>query len=340
MTDTLERGPRSRKTLRTALLSLTFTAATTAAALTPALVHAAPPAQQKDQVAGYFRMRVGDFEVTALYDGYVDIPNQALKGVPEKDLQGLLARMFLQTTPGVQTAINGYLVHTGEHLVLVDTGTAGKFGPTTGTLLKNLRAAGYDPGQVDVVLLTHMHPDHACGLLTEDGKAAFPNAEVRAAQAEVDYWLNPENVSKVAADKQGMFQMALDAVAPYRAAGRFKPYAPGETLVSNIVATPANGHTPGHSAYLFKSREQSLLIWGDIVHSHATQFPRPEVVLEFDVDSKQAVATRKRLLADAAKNKLWVGGMHLPFPGLGHVRAESKGYAWVPAEYGPIRSDR
>ena len=327
-------------TLRSALLALSFTAATTSAALLPTAAHAAPPEQHRDQVAGYYRMMLGDFEVTALYDGYVDIPTQVLKGVSEKDLQGLLARMFQVTTPGVQTSVNAFLVHTGEHLVLVDTGAATAFGPTLGAILKNLRAAGYEPGQVDTVLLTHLHPDHASGLLTLEGKPAFPNAVVRVAKADADFWLDAKNVSKLSADKQGMFKLAQDAVAPYQAADRFKPFAPGEALVPGVVATPAHGHTPGHSGYLFKSKEQSLLVWGDIVHNHATQFARPEVVLEFDVDSKQAMATRKRLFADAAKNKLWVGGAHLPFPGLGHVRAESSGYAWVPVEYGPIRMDR
>lgn len=328
------------RSLRSALLALSFTAVPPALLLTPTLAHAAPPEQHKDQVAGYFRMMVGDFEVTALYDGYVHIAPKVLKGLGEKDLQGMLARMFLVTTPGVQTAVNAFLVHTGEHLVLVDTGTATAFGPTLGAILKNLRAAGYDPGQVDTVLLTHLHPDHAYGLLTTEGKAAFPNAEVRVSQAEADYWLNPQNAAKMAADKQGMFKLAQDAVAPYQAAGKFKPYAPSDALVPGVTALPANGHTPGHSGYLFKSKDQSLLLWGDIVHSFATQFSRPEVSLEFDVDSKQAIATRKRLFAEAAKNKLWVGGAHLPFPGLGHVRAESTGYTWVPAEYGPLRTDR
>lgn len=110
--------------------------------------------------------------------------------------------------------------------------------------------------------------------------------------------------------------------------------------MAGLSAVPAHGHTPGHRGYLFKSGNQSLLLWGDIVHSHAVQFRRPEVALEFDVDSTLAVHTRKKLFADAARGKLWVAGAHLPFPGIGRVRVESKGYAWVPVEYGPLRTDR
>lgn len=94
----------------------------------------------------------------------------------------------------------------------------------------------------------------------------------------------------------------------------------------------------GHAGYLFSSAEQQLLVWGDLVHSHAVQFARPEVTIEFDIDNKRAIASRKRVFADVARKKLWVAGAHLPFPGIGHVRAERKGYAWVPVEYAPLRA--
>ncbi|MCA0186548.1 MAG: DsbA family protein [Proteobacteria bacterium] len=135
-------------------------------------------------------------------------------------------------------------------------------------------------------------------------------------------------------------RMAQDAAAPYRAAGKWKVFAADAEIVPGIRSVAAPGHTPGHSAYLLESKAQQLLIWGDIVHSHAVQFQRPEVAIEFDVDKKLAVATRRALFARTAKAKLLVAGMHLPFPGLGHVRSEGKGYAWVPVEFSPIRSDR
>ena len=81
-------------------------------------------------------------------------------------------------------------------------------------------------------------------------------------------------------------------------------------------------------------------MWGDIVHSHAVQFLHAEVAFEYDVDQKQAVASRRKLFAEAAQDKLWVAGAHLPFLGLGHVRRDGKAFAWVPIEYGPLRTDR
>lgn len=300
---------------------------------------AAPPAQLKTQAPGYYRMMVGQFEVTALYDGYVDLPTKVLKYSSEREIQSLLARMFLASTPGVQTSVNAYLVHTGTQLVLVDAGTGNCFGPTLGRIPDNLRAAGYTPEQVDVVLLTHLHGDHACGL-TANGQAIFPNAQVYVDEADANYWLDAAAANAAPKDAQAFFAMARDSVAPYRAAGRFHTYKAGTAPVPGVQSVVAHGHTPGHAGYLFTSGADSLLLWGDIVHSHAVQFRRPRVAIEFDVDPRAAVATRQRIFAEAARNKLWVGGAHLPFPGIGHVRRDGDGYAWVPVEYGPVRTDR
>lgn len=309
-------------------------AALLAGGASPALATA--PAQTA-QAPGFHRMALGDFIVTALYDGYVDLDPAILSGASAQDIQALLASMFVPVEPGMQTAVNGYVVQNGKQVVLVDTGAGPCMGPTAGGLAGNLRAAGFQPEQVDAVLLTHLHPDHACGLLTPEGAALFPNADVYAARAETDFWLSAAVAAQAPADVQPFFKMSRDAAAPYQATGKFLTYQPGEALLPGVRAVPTPGHTPGHTSYLFTSGRQSLLVWGDIVHSHAVQFARPEVAIEFDVDSAQAVASRKKIFAEAVRGQLWVAGAHLPFPGLGHVRADGQGYAWVPAEYAPLR---
>ncbi|MBS1189304.1 MAG: fold metallo-hydrolase [Rhodocyclaceae bacterium] len=289
----------------------------------------------KAQVPGYYRLMLGSFEITALYDGVIDLDTKLLKNTKEQEVQKLLARMFVKG-PKVQTAVNAYLINTGSKLVLVDAGAAHLFGPTLGNVVDNLKASGYDPAQVDVVLVTHLHGDHVNGLVTADGRPAFPNAEVWSAQADNDFWLNEEVAAKAPKDAQPFFKMARDAAAPYRQSGKWKTFDSDQEILPGIAGVPAHGHTPGHSGYLLQSGDQRLLIWGDLVHNHAVQFARPQVAIEFDTDKKQAVAARKKLFARAAKEKLLVGGMHLPFPGIGHVRAEGKGYAWVPVEFGPV----
>lgn len=288
---------------------------------------------QHQQVPGYYRLALGQFEVTALYDGSIALDEKLLKGVAKRDLQRLLAREFLQG-PAVQTAVNAYLVNTGQRLILVDAGAAKLFGPTLGNIVDNLKAAGYRPEQVDTVLLTHLHGDHVNGLVTPDGQRVFINAEVWSAKADNDFWLSETIAAQAPQEAQGFFKMSRDAAAPYLAAGRWKTFDGERELAPGVSSVDTHGHTPGHASYLFSSGEQRLLVLGDIVHNHAVQFARPEVSLEFDVDQKQAIATRKRIFAQVARERLMVAGMHLPFPGIGHVRKEAKGgYAWVPAEF-------
>ncbi|WP_339510941.1 MBL fold metallo-hydrolase [Pseudomonas sp. RL_15y_Pfl2_60] len=321
---------------RRALLMLTVAAST----LLATSATAAPVAKQNNQVPGYYRMMVGDFEVTALYDGYVDIGTQLLKGASADDIQSLLAKMFLESSKGVQTAVNAFLINTGKNLVLVDTGAAKCFGPALGNIQDNLKAAGYTPEQVDSVLLTHLHPDHACGLLSADGKSAYPNATIYIPKGDADYWLSSAEQAKAPEASRGRFAMSQKAVAPYAAADKVQTFNPDSKLLEGVAVVPSNGHTPGHTSYMFSSKGQDLLVWGDIVHSHSVQFSQPNVAIEFDSDSAKAIAARKKLFAEAAKDKLWVAGAHLPFPGIGHVRKEGEAYAWVPTEFGPIRSDR
>ncbi|MGL4231775.1 MAG: MBL fold metallo-hydrolase [Casimicrobium sp.] len=321
---------------RSFLATIAASAVIALAGLQVGSTFAAPPAQLKSQVPGYYRMQLGAFEVTALYDGYIDLDTKLLKNTKPGEVQRLVARMF-QTMPAVQTAVNAYVVHTGSNLILVDAGAAKLFGPSLGFVLDNLRAAGYTPEQIDTVLLTHMHGDHINGLVTADGKAVFPNAEVRVAKAEADFWLSEEVAAKAPKDAQAFFKMARDGAAPYRAANKLKTFEGNVELLSGVKAVATPGHTPGHTSFMFSSNGERLFIWGDIVHNYAVQFVNPGVAIEFDTDPKKAVATRRALMVEAAKEKYWVAGMHLPFPGIGHLRKDGAIYNWVPVEFGPIR---
>jgi glyoxylase-like metal-dependent hydrolase (beta-lactamase superfamily II) len=298
-------------------------------------VHAEAPRVQT-QVPGFYRMQLGQFEITALYDGAIELETKLLKNVTPADLNRLLSRMFVGN-PKMQTAVNAYLINTGENLVLVDTGTANLFGPALGFVPENLRAAGYDPAQVDTIVITHLHGDHMGGLNDAAGQPIFPKARVFVSQADNDFWLSQKIADASPAGLQPFFKMARDSAAPYLASGQWKTFTEGSMPVPGIRAVKANGHTPGHTAYAVASEGQKLLIWGDLVHAHAVQFAKPGVSIEYDIDQKQAIATRLGILKTVAASKSLVAGMHLPFPGIGHVRAEGKGrYAWVPIEFGPL----
>lgn len=301
-----------------------------------AMPHAQAEAPQVlTQVPGYYRQVLGAFEVTALYDGQIALDTKLLKNAKPDQIQKLLARMFrANPTP---TAVIAFLVNTGNRLVLVDAGAAKLFGPTLGQVLSNLKAAGYEPAQVDAVLLTHLHGDHVGGLLTPQGQVAFPNAKVYTAKADADFWLSPEVAAKAPDGAKGFFKMAQDSTAPYVKAGRFATFDGEAEIMPGIKPVSEHGHTPGHTGYLFESKGQKLLVWGDVVHNAAVQFPQPKVTIEFDSDPVKALATRLKVFGWTAKDALLVAGAHLPFPGLGRVRADGKGsYSWVPVDFAPV----
>lgn len=296
--------------------------------------HAAAPLE--NQVPGFYRQQVGGAVVTAIYDGYVALDPKSLSGMDQQQVQQHVARMFQARNAAIQTAVNAFVVRAGTHTVLIDSGSSDCFGPTMGRMLDNLRAAGFKPEDIDTILLTHMHPDHACGITSADGRAAFTNATVWAARKDAAFWLDNASAARLPADQRAFLKMAQDAVAPYAATGRFKTFADGDAIVPGISVVPSAGHTPGHSSYLIDAGAEKMLVWGDIVHFHAVQLPHPEVTIEVDVEPKAAIASRRRILAETAGKGWLVAAAHHPFPGIGHVRREGKGYAWVPVEYGDL----
>ncbi len=302
-------------------------AAATLIAFCPA--QAAAP-QVKTQAPGWYRMVLGDFEITALSDGTTTLPmDQLLHGRPQDTRKRFeQARLALP----VESSFNGYLINTGSKLVLIDTGAAGSLGPTLGKLVANLRAAGYQPEQVDEVYITHLHVDHVGGLMA-DGQRVFPNAVVRADRADAEYWLSTANMDKAPKDMKGFFQGAMAALKPYVDAGKFQPFEGPTELVPGVRAVPLHGHTPGHNGYLVSSQGQQLLVWGDVIHAAAVQMADPGVTILFDTDPKAAAPQRRKVMAEAARQGTWIAGAHLSFPGLGQLRAAGKGSEWQPINY-------
>ena len=293
----------------------------------------------KTSAPGYYRMMLGDFEVTALSDGTVNLPmEQLLKNSSTAATAKAFEKYYLKSP--IETSVNAYLINTGTKLVMIDAGAAGLFGPTLGNVLTNLKAAGYAPEQIDEIYITHMHGDHVGGLMLGD-KMAFPNALVRADKRDADYWLSQANLAKAADGDKGAFQGAMVSLNAYVKAGKFIPFVGNTDLIPGVKARSSYGHTAGHTTFVVESKGEKLALWGDLMHAAAVQFDNPAVTIAFDSDHKAAARERASAYADAAKHGYLVGATHVSFPGLGRLRATGAGkdkrYIWVPVNYTVMR---
>jgi glyoxylase-like metal-dependent hydrolase (beta-lactamase superfamily II) len=295
-----------------------------------AALAAAP--QHHDQVPGFYRLKVGDLEVTALFDGHAVFDAGWLNGT-KAAMDGVVKALH-EDPRLLDVSDEGFLVSTGKQLILVDAG-AGTWwgGGALGRLAGSLRSAGYTPEEINIVLITHLHSDHVGGLTTQDGKRVFPNADVYIAKAESDFWLSPEIAAKAPKDAQPFFQSAKAIAAPYIKAGKWHTFSGSEPIVDGMQLVPLPGHTPGHTGYEFSSKGQKILFWGDTIHAQRVQLQHPEVTAVFDIDQNVAAATRLQLLPKLAREDVLIAGPHMPFPALGRLRKDGSGYIWVPVVF-------
>lgn len=258
--------------------------------------------------------QVGDFSITAVSDGYLTASLDILANIDATDA----AKM--QSDAGQKEAaamhINCYVVRVADRTILIDAG-AGGIKQWGGELKQRLLLAGIEPSAIDTILLTHAHPDHVGGLMSATGETAFPNAELVVHEREVKFWRDDANLSRASERARGNFQIARQAFDGYRK--RLRMFNNGEVL-PGVSAMLLPGHTEGHTGYLFESRDQSLLVWGDIVHFPHIQIQRPDVTIAFDQDATLAAATRSRLLDRVSSERLLIAGMHLGELGFARIK--------------------
>jgi glyoxylase-like metal-dependent hydrolase (beta-lactamase superfamily II) len=296
--------------------------------------NAAPGAapQHHKQVPGFYRLKVGDLEVTALFDGAAVGNANWLNGT-QATMDGVVQALH-EDPHMLEAADTGFLVNTGKQLILVDAGAGSWYGGgALGRLAGNLRGAGYTPEEVDLVLVTHLHADHVGGLTTQDGKRVFPNAKVYVAKAESDFWLSPEIAAKAPKDAQPFFQTAQVVAAPYIKADKWHTFSGSETIVDGMQLIPLPGHTPGHTGYEFSSKGQKIMFWGDTIHLQNVQLQHPELTVVFDIDPTAAAATRNQLLPRLAREDVVIAGPHILFPGLGRLHKTGSGYTLTPVQF-------
>ena len=243
---------------------LTGAAAAAALVLPRAGLAAAPLAQT--QGPGVYRYRLGAFELTALYDGTWFLP---IDGTLIRNASGAAVNKELATNfqpPNIlPITITALLVNTGKQRVLIDTGSAGQLVDTAGFLNTNLAAAGLTPADIDIILISHFHPDHIDGIRTKDGDKVFRNAQILVPEPEWTFWMEDANQSRAKGPVLRYFRNARRIFADI--AKDVQRFRPGAEVVPGIVSLPAYGHTPGHTAFAVHSGRESILVMSDTVRN-------------------------------------------------------------------------
>lgn len=294
-----------------------------------------------DRPLPYARFRHGSFECTVVTDGILEM-GPARVNFPTADpaeVDALLTEYYLDPEK-VRLNDNILVVDTGDTLIQFDSGVGidpafgrGFFGPKTGQTIPNLKRAGIDPADIDIVAITHTHPDHVWGLVDELGRPLYPNAKVAVSREDFAYWTNLDNIHDGMSDHlKDHFTGARKNLLPYVEEDRVIWVGDGTELVPGVTAIATPGHSPGHIVYRIDSDGETIICWGDLCHHYVLLLQRPEWSFQFDHNKPAATAQRHRIYDFVAENRYKVLAYHFPFPGLGNLRPDGTGYAWQPID--------
>ena len=196
---------------------------------------------------------------------------------------------------GIPSSMNCFLLKTQGKTILLDAGLGAPFSQ----MLPKLKEQGVTPEELELVFITHLHPDHIGGLL-KDGKPTFPKAKVYVNRVEAEAW------QAMNSDKAKLAKAVLGAYKD-----RLHLFEAGDTLEGGVKSIEAYGHTPGHTVF----QKDNILVIADLIHGAALQLKHPEYCPSYDMDPDAARLSRLRILKYARENNLTMYGMHLPAPG-------------------------
>jgi glyoxylase-like metal-dependent hydrolase (beta-lactamase superfamily II) len=299
------------------LMSLsTLTAHAAAAAAAPAT-----------PVAQFQAFKIGSYSAVALKDGALQMPNDGKSFVVGQSNEAVGAALKEGGAPAdhFEFSIQPLLVHAGKHVLLFDTGVGNWYGDIGGKLPDSLKAAGEKAASVTDIFISHAHGDHIGGLITPSGALAFPNATIHMSAPE---WKWLSNLTDAQAKN-----MAIQHVSAFVSTIKPKvvPFQPGANLLPGIVkAVELKGHTPGHSGYLIGQGPDSVLVFGDAMHSFVISVGKPAWQVAFDSDQQLGSATRVTLVSDSAASGQRLYSEHFPFPGIGKIVKTKDGTVWQP----------
>ena len=311
-------------------------ASLTSAGTTPGSAAAQPAGKQ---AAGFYRYKVGDYEITVVTDGATTRPldDNFIINQKKEDVSAALAAAFMEKDK-VTIRYSPIVVNTGSKLIVMDTGTGEanfeRSKGAAGQFQGNLKAAGIDRNAVDMVVISHFHSDHINGLLTADNKPAFPNAEILVPAAEWKYFTDEGEISRAPAGRmQEIFQ---NVKRVFDALGRkVTQYDAGKEVAPGITAVATYGHSAGHTSHLITSGSGKLFVQADVTNLPQLFVRNPGWHASFDQDPKMAEEVRRKVYDMLAAEKMMVQGFHYPFPAVAYVEKTPTGYREIPVPWSP-----
>jgi glyoxylase-like metal-dependent hydrolase (beta-lactamase superfamily II) len=269
-------------------------------------------------------LRIGDLLIEGFSDGVLKTSLDLVIGMDRATSETLVGGA---EDGALFIPVNNFLFRRDDKIVLIDAGAGNTMQPTLGKLPANLRAAGIDPASVTHIVLTHIHPDHANGLVDDEGQPHYPNAEILVHAQELDFWLadnagtEPDNVKRTRARNRINMKPYLE---------RTRRMREGEEVLG---CTPilAAGHSPGHTCWRIGAGRDAFIAWGDLVHLSAIQIAYPDTALTYDLDPEMARRSRRRMLDMVAAERIAVAGAHVNAPGFGHVVRSGTSFKFEPA---------
>jgi glyoxylase-like metal-dependent hydrolase (beta-lactamase superfamily II) len=322
----------NRRTLLGSAAAVTAAAAALPMASGSAQAQATVPKQANAPLPGVFRYRIGSFELTTLFDGYGSRPldDKFIINAPLDQVQAAAKDAF-RPTDTLKLSYTPTVVHTGTQVVLLDSGTGGKLGPTSGMMSRNMDAAGIDPKSITAIVISHFHPDHISGIKAADNTLAFPNAEILVPETEYAYWMDEGEASRAPAGRKSNFDLARTTFSDL--GSRLRRYRPDEEVIPGLTAIAAYGHTPGHTALRISSGGETAMALGDVTNVPFLFVRNPDWSAVFDMDPDMARAMRRKLLERMAVDRTLAFGYHWGLPNVGHIRKAGSGYEFEPLAY-------
>jgi len=281
------------------------------------------------QTVGFHRFKLGTFDVIALHDGAVAFPLP--KGFVRNATDADVAKAFADTglpSDKLTITFTTMVVNTGDKVVLFDTGFGNNGQPTTGNTAAALAAAGIAAKDVDAVVFSHFHGDHINGVRSKEGALVYPNAQIMVPEAEWGFWMDDAKMSAAPEGMKGNFALVRKQFGPEKDIQRF---GWGKEIIPGITTVQADGHTPGHTAFVIASGNEKMMYVADITNHPALFVRRPDWQAVFDMDGEKAIATRRMILDMAASENIRLSFYHAPFPATGFVVKDGSGYEFMPA---------